>query len=111
MNRSDNYNYSRKSLFYDKELVQSSRITMYITFHCAINNYSEIILDRLTFVFKSEDSSSVFYTVNTGLVKPTAPEVTRQLKEKEERRTNLKAEIRRNTANIYELAKNSASQE
>lgn len=66
---------------------------------------------RLTFVFKSEDSSSVFYTVNTGLVKPTAPEVTRQLKEKEERRTNLKAEIRRNTANIYELAKNSASQE
>ncbi|EZA50466.1 hypothetical protein DMN91_009813 [Ooceraea biroi] len=63
--------------------------------------------ERLTFVFKSEDSSSVFYTVSAGLVKPAAPEVTRQLKEKEERRSNLEAEIRRNTSNVYELAKSS----
>lgn len=61
--------------------------------------------ERLTFVFKSEDSSSVLYTISTGLIKPAAPEATKQLKEKEEKKYNLETEIRRNTSNLYELAK------
>lgn len=59
----------------------------------------------MTFVFKSEDSSSVFYTVSAGLSKPVAPEVSKQQKEKTEKILNLESEIRRNTPNLYELAK------
>ncbi|KYN04214.1 PREDICTED: tRNA-splicing endonuclease subunit Sen15-like [Cyphomyrmex costatus] len=61
--------------------------------------------ERLTFVFKSEDSSSVFYTVTTGLSKPATPETSKQQKEKAEKILNLESEIRRNTSNLYELAK------
>ncbi|XP_072767652.1 tRNA-splicing endonuclease subunit Sen15 [Anoplolepis gracilipes] len=61
--------------------------------------------ERLTLVFKSEDSSSVQYTISAGLVKPAAPEATKQLKEREEKKYNLETEIRRNTSNLYELAK------
>jgi len=63
----------------------------------------------LTFVFKSEDSSSVFYTVNAGLSKPAAPEVSKQQKEKTEKILNLESEIRRNIPNLYELAKSLSS--
>ncbi|XP_012220150.1 tRNA-splicing endonuclease subunit Sen15-like [Linepithema humile] len=65
---------------------------------------------RLTFVFKSEDGSSVYYTVSADLVKPAAPEVTKQLKEKEDKKSNLETEIRRNTTYLYELAKSLADQ-
>lgn len=65
----------------------------------------QILFNRLTFVFKAEDSSSVYYTVNAGLLKPAAPELTKQLKEKEEKKFNLETEIRKNTSNLYELAK------
>lgn len=64
-----------------------------------------ILSNRLTFVFKSEDSSSVYYTVSADLIKPAAPEVTKQLKEKEDKKSNLETEIRKNTTNLYELAK------
>lgn len=59
----------------------------------------------MTFVFKSEDSSSVLYTISAGLIKPATPEATKQLKEREEKKYNLETEIRRNTSNLYELAK------
>lgn len=71
--------------------------------HTYIN--SKYKSNRLTFVFKSEDSSSVLYTVSAGLIKPVAPEATKQLKEREEKKYNLETEIRRNTSNLYELAK------
>ncbi|XP_011863127.1 PREDICTED: tRNA-splicing endonuclease subunit Sen15-like [Vollenhovia emeryi] len=61
--------------------------------------------ERLTFVFKSQDSSSVFYTVSAGLSKPVAPDASKLQKEKEEKILNLEKEIRRNTPNLYELAK------
>lgn len=61
--------------------------------------------DRLIFVFKEGDSSSVYYRVSAGLVKPMAPEVTKQLKQIEDKRTGLEKEIRKNTSNLYELAK------
>jgi len=63
----------------------------------------------LTFVFKSEDSSSVFYTVSAGLSKPAAPEVSKQRKEKAEKLLNLESEIRRNIPHLYELAKSLGS--
>lgn len=34
-----------------------------------------------------------------------APETTKLMKEKEERKSNLEKEIRKNTSNLYELAK------
>ncbi|XP_028050280.1 uncharacterized protein LOC105832082 isoform X2 [Monomorium pharaonis] len=61
--------------------------------------------EQLTFVFKSEDSSSVFYTISAGLSKPAPPEVSKQRKEKAEKILNLESEIRRNITNLYELAK------
>lgn len=61
--------------------------------------------ERLIFVFKSEDSSSVLYTISAGLVKPATPEATKELKEREEKKCNLETEIRRNTSHLYELAK------
>lgn len=62
----------------------------------------------MTIVFKSEDSSSVCYTVTEGLVKPVTPELSKQLKEKEEKKSRLEEEIRRNTSNLHELAKSLA---
>lgn len=64
----------------------------------------------MTFVFKAEDSSSVYYTASAGLLKPAAPEVTKQLKEKEEKKANLETEIQRNTSSLYELAKTSINE-
>ncbi|XP_020283185.1 tRNA-splicing endonuclease subunit Sen15-like [Pseudomyrmex gracilis] len=60
---------------------------------------------RITFVFKSEDSSSVFYTVTEGLVKPISPEVSQKLKEKAIKKQELEKEIRKNISHLYELAK------
>lgn len=76
---------------------------MYFHPHTCISN--KFISDRLIFVFKSEDSSSVLYTISAGLVKPATPEATKELKEREEKKCNLETEIRRNTSHLYELAK------
>ena len=61
--------------------------------------------ERITFVFKSEDSNSIIYKVSKGLAKPMTPEATKLMKQKEERKSNLEKEIRKNTSNLYELAK------
>lgn len=61
--------------------------------------------ERVTMIFKSEDSNSVMYRVSAGLVKPLAPEVTKRLKEAEEKKLELEKEIQRNTTYLYELAK------
>ncbi|KAK2585748.1 hypothetical protein KPH14_010359 [Odynerus spinipes] len=61
--------------------------------------------EHLTFVFKATDSTSVCYRASAGLVKPVAPELTKQLKEKEDKRMLLEKNIRKNTSNLYELAK------
>lgn len=63
------------------------------------------LVNRLTFVFKYEDCSSVSYTVNKGLVKPASPKTSKQWREKEEKKSNLETEIRKNTSHLYELAK------
>ena len=61
--------------------------------------------DQVTFVFKSADSTSIIYKASKGLVKPVAPETTKLMKEKEEKKLNLEKEIRKNTSYLYELAK------
>nr|XP_031828210.1 uncharacterized protein LOC116425117 [Nomia melanderi] len=61
--------------------------------------------DKVTFVFKSPDSTSIIYKVSRGLVKPMSPETTKLMKEKEEKKLELEKEIRKNTSNLYELAK------
>ncbi|XP_003705660.2 tRNA-splicing endonuclease subunit Sen15 [Megachile rotundata] len=61
--------------------------------------------DQITFVFKSSDSTSIIYKASRGLVKPMAPEMSKLLKEKEEKKSNLERDIRKNTSYLYELAK------
>lgn len=61
--------------------------------------------DQVTFVFKSADSTSIIYKASKGLVKPMAPETSKLIKEKEEKKSNLEKEIRKNTSYLYELAK------
>ncbi|KAL2749326.1 tRNA-splicing endonuclease subunit Sen15 [Vespula maculifrons] len=61
--------------------------------------------DRLIFVFKSADSTSVFYRASAGLIKPLSPEIRKQLKEKEDKKILLERNIKKNTSNLYELAK------
>lgn len=65
--------------------------------------------EHLTFVFKATDSTSVYYKASAGLVKPLAPELTKQMKEKEEKKTLLERNVRKNTSNLYELAKTLAT--
>ncbi|XP_076170937.1 uncharacterized protein LOC143148466 [Ptiloglossa arizonensis] len=62
-------------------------------------------IERVVFVFKSEDSTSIIYKVTKGLIKPMAPEATKLMKEKEEKKSQLEKEIKKNTSNLYELAK------
>ncbi|KAL2713256.1 tRNA-splicing endonuclease subunit Sen15 [Vespula squamosa] len=61
--------------------------------------------DRLIFAFKSADSTSVFYRASAGLIKPISPEIRKQLKEKEDKKILLERNIKKNTSNLYELAK------
>ena len=64
-----------------------------------------VFCNRITLVFKLEDSTSIIYKVSKGLVKPVSPAKTKLMKEKEEKKLNLEKEIRKNTLYLYELAK------
>lgn len=64
-----------------------------------------IFSNRITLVFKLEDSTSIIYKATKGLVKPIDPETSKLMKEKEEKKLNLEKEIRKNTSYLYELAK------
>ncbi|XP_047368047.1 uncharacterized protein LOC124956370 isoform X2 [Vespa velutina] len=61
--------------------------------------------NRIIFVFKSMDSTSVFYRTSAGLIKPLSPLLRKRLKEKEDKRITLERNIKKNTSNLYELAK------
>ncbi|XP_032666172.1 tRNA-splicing endonuclease subunit Sen15-like [Odontomachus brunneus] len=110
-----NYKYNEElDLFYfEVKKNKNSSLEIYIPWASKNNiSFSKIekmqdVLqnERLTFVFKSEDSSSVFYTINKGLMKPASPETARRRREKEENKSNLETEIRKNTSHLYELAK------
>ncbi|XP_071874845.1 tRNA-splicing endonuclease subunit Sen15 [Bombus fervidus] len=62
-------------------------------------------VEQITLVLKLEDSTSIIYKVSKDLVKPVDPERTKLMKEKEEKKSNLEKEIRKNTSYLYELAK------
>ncbi|XP_071640667.1 uncharacterized protein [Temnothorax longispinosus] len=107
------YNEELDVIYFEVKKREHSRLEIYVPWPTKYNICLEKIEEmqqllqneRLTFVFKSEDSSSVFYTVSAGLSKPAAPEASKRQKEKAEKILNLESEIRRNTPNLYELAK------
>ncbi|KAL0105451.1 hypothetical protein PUN28_016842 [Cardiocondyla obscurior] len=107
------YNEELDVIYFEVKKREHSQPEIYVPWSTKYNLFLENIEkmqqllqnDRLTFVFKSEDSSSVFYTVNAGLSKPAAPEVSKLQKEKTEKKLNLESEVRRNIPNIYELAR------
>ncbi|XP_066592860.1 tRNA-splicing endonuclease subunit Sen15-like [Prorops nasuta] len=65
----------------------------------------ELSNKQLTFVFRSGDSTSVYYRVTAGLITPVSPQISKQLREREEKKAELECEIRRNISNLYELSK------
>ncbi|XP_011494848.1 PREDICTED: tRNA-splicing endonuclease subunit Sen15-like [Ceratosolen solmsi marchali] len=60
--------------------------------------------NKFTFVFKEGDTTSVYYSVCTGIIKPITPNETIILKQKENKKFELEKEINRNIANLYERA-------
>ncbi|XP_011148488.1 uncharacterized protein LOC105188628 [Harpegnathos saltator] len=108
-----NYNEELNLFYFEVKKKQNSPSEIYIPwaskYNISLSKIEQIqnVLqsERLTFIFKSEDSSSISYTVTKGLIKPASPETTKQRKEKEEKKYELEIEIRKNTSHLYELAK------
>lgn len=50
------------------------------------------------------DTTSVYYSVCSGIAKLISPEETKELRQKERKKFELEREIQRNTANLYERA-------
>ncbi|XP_076622849.1 uncharacterized protein LOC143351374 [Colletes latitarsis] len=107
------YNESLDLLYLEVKRKKNSEIEIYVPWSTLYNISLDKIesiqqglnVERVTFVFKSEDSTSVIYKATKGLVRPMAPEATKLMKEKEEKKAQLEKEIRKNTSNLYELAK------
>lgn len=59
---------------------------------------------RFTFIFKEGDTTSVYYSICSGIVKAISPKETKVLRQKLEKKIELNKEISRNTANLYERA-------
>ncbi|KAK0095329.1 hypothetical protein PV326_008648 [Microctonus aethiopoides] len=58
-----------------------------------------------TLVVKSGESTSIFYEVTRGMKKPLGPHEVGEKREKHRRKLVLEREIKRNSRNLYELAK------
>jgi len=107
------YNEELDVIYFEVKRKEHSRLEIYVPWPTKysvcldkIEKMQQLLQnERLTFVFKSEDSSSVFYTLTAGLSKPVTLEASKLRKEKVEKILNLESEIRRNTPNLYELAK------
>ncbi|KZC08304.1 PREDICTED: uncharacterized protein LOC107186608 [Dufourea novaeangliae] len=116
-----NYKYNERLdvLYLEVKRKKNSEAEIYIPwptlYNISLNKIEEIQeglnSDRITFAFKSEDSTSIIYKVSKGLLKPMSPEVTKLMKEKEEKKSELEKEIRKNTSNLYELAKSLNSED
>lgn len=68
-------------------------------------------LESFTFAFRGGDSTTVYYNVSSGLIKPISPEETKLIKQKEENKFKLYQEIRKNTTILYEIAKSLDTEE
>ncbi|XP_058793191.1 uncharacterized protein LOC131665356 [Phymastichus coffea] len=64
----------------------------------------ELNKEKFTFVFKEGDTSSVYYSIRSGITKLVSPEETKDLRQKAMKKFKLEREITRNTANLYERA-------
>ncbi|XP_017881393.1 uncharacterized protein LOC108625701 [Ceratina calcarata] len=110
-----NYKYNEQLdlLYLEGKRSKNSQVELFIPWLASSNVSLDKIekiqdglnVEQVTFVFKAADSTSVMYRASKGLVKPTAPELTKLIKEKEEKKLNLEKEIRKNTSHLYELAK------
>ncbi|XP_014218823.1 uncharacterized protein LOC106647081 [Copidosoma floridanum] len=109
-----NYKYSDAlSLYYlEARKKKSAKLDTFIpwpahhnlTLDFISNMQQELEREKFTFVFKDGDTTSVYYSISAGIVKPIAPEETAVIKQKEEKKFALEREINRNTANLYERA-------
>ena len=70
-----------------------------------------VLNSRLIFAFRGGDSTTVYYRVTKGLVKPIPPDETKLIKEEENKKYELEQEIRRNTSILYEVAKSNIQSE
>ncbi|XP_017791468.1 PREDICTED: uncharacterized protein LOC108573518 [Habropoda laboriosa] len=107
------YNESLDLLYLEVKRRKSSQLELFVPWP-ALSNISldkiekiqeALNVEKVSFVFKAEDSTSIIYRVSKGLVKPMSPKASKLMKEKEDKKLNLEKEIRKNTSYLYELAK------
>ncbi|KAI4499211.1 hypothetical protein M0802_005794 [Mischocyttarus mexicanus] len=107
------YNKDLDLIYLETKRTKNSNLEIYVPWAISFSITIELIekiqqkleTEWITFVFKSADSTSVYYSASTGLVKPIPPAMRKLLREKEEKCTALNRNIRKNTTNLYELAK------
>ncbi|XP_047368044.1 uncharacterized protein LOC124956370 isoform X1 [Vespa velutina] len=107
------YNKELDLLYLETKQNKNSNLEIYIPWPVSSSITIDLIekiqksleTNRIIFVFKSMDSTSVFYRTSAGLIKPLSPLLRKRLKEKEDKRITLERNIKKNTSNLYELAK------
>ncbi|XP_035727794.1 uncharacterized protein LOC118444058 [Vespa mandarinia] len=107
------YNEELDLLYLETKQNKNSNLEIYIPWSVSSSITIDLIekiqksleTNRIIFVFKSTDSTSVFYRASAGLIKPLSPSLRKRLKEKEDKRITLERNIKKNTSNLYELAK------
>ncbi|XP_015124103.1 uncharacterized protein LOC107046107 [Diachasma alloeum] len=62
-------------------------------------------IERFTLVSKGGDGTSMFHTINSGLTKPLAPQEHNEIRLLCRKRTELSRELRKNSRNLYDMAK------
>ncbi|XP_011314203.1 uncharacterized protein [Fopius arisanus] len=75
------------------------------------NIQKQLSIERFTLVSKNGDGTSMFYTINSGLTKPLAPQEHNEIRLSCKRRNELGKELRINSHNLYEMAKLGADDE
>ncbi|XP_003396761.1 uncharacterized protein LOC100648514 [Bombus terrestris] len=107
------YNEKLDLLYLEVRKKKNSQTEIYVPWPASCNISLDTIekiqtgldVEQITLVFKLEDSTSIIYKVSKDLVKPVDPKRTKLMKEKEEKKSNLEKEIKKNTSYLYELAK------
>ncbi|KAK0180997.1 hypothetical protein PV327_003321 [Microctonus hyperodae] len=69
------------------------------------NIQNKLNCTHFTLVVKSGEGTSVFVVVNRGMKKPLAPHEVVEKREERKRKLLLERDIKRNSRNLYELAK------
>lgn len=75
-----------------------------ITLDIIKNIQNKLQKETITFVFRDGDSTSVYYVIRSGTVKPTHPEKSQEIKQKRAKKRLMHTEIKRNISNLYERA-------